>query len=163
MINLEQVRLLEARVAKAVEYIERLSKENAALRQRETELQAKLETNQIRIDELELLVMDFKVDQGEIEEGILSALDRLSKFEKAMEKSLKEKPAAAKAAVKAPKSAAEIVPEHTVPAESADTSDDDGQTCFEIPEAADDDDIPDPLGDAANDASAADVGELEIF
>ena len=160
MVTLEQVKLLETRVAKAVDYIERLVKENTVLRQHETELQAKLETNQKRIDELEILVMDFKEDQGEIEEGILSALDRLSQFEKAMEKSLKDKPAGIKAAAKSSKSPV-IEP---VPEQAADTSDDEGQTCFEIPEsAADDDDIPDPLGDAANDPSGTDVGELEIF
>jgi TolA-binding protein len=164
MINLEQVRLLDTRVAKAVDFIERLTKENAALGQQVMGLQDKLAATQKRIDELEGLVTGFKQDQGQIEESILAALDRLSQFEKAMEKSLKDKPAGTKTTAKAPRSAPdETVPEQTFVAETADSSDD-RQTCFEIPEdASDDDDIPDPLGDTANDAAATEGGELDIF
>jgi NACalpha-BTF3-like transcription factor len=54
-------------------------------------LQKKLDANQKRIDELEVLVMRFKEDQGRIEDGIIAALDRLSQFEEAFENSLKEK------------------------------------------------------------------------
>jgi len=166
MINLEQVKLLEARVAKTIEYVERLSKENAALNRQEAELQARLEASQKRIDEFELLELDlqaklesyqkridelevlitgFKEDQGQIEEGILAALDRLSQFEKAMEKTLKDKPAVTKRAAKS-----------QAPEEAANASE--GQTCFEIPEGADaddasDNDIPDPV----------EGGELDIF
>jgi TolA-binding protein len=163
MINLEQVRLLEARVVKAVDFIERLTKENAALGQQVMGLQDKLAATQKRIDELEGLVTGFKEDQGQIEESILAALDRLSQFEKAMEKSLKDKPAG-KTAAKASRSApAETAPEQAA-AEETDDDSGDGQTCFEIPEdSADDDDIPDPLGDTANDAAATEGGELDIF
>jgi len=161
MINLEQVKLLETRVAKTIEYVERLSKENAALNQQEAELQAKLEASekridefeyaelelqtklesyQKRIDELEVLITGFKNDQGQIEEGILSALDRLSQFEKAMEKTLKDKPASSKKAAK------QQAPEATAEAAVA-AAVGEGQTCFEIPEAA------------ADGAS----GELDIF
>ena len=91
MISLEQVKLLEARVAKAIEYVQRLSAENATLVSEREGLQAKLEVNQKRIGELELLVMRFKEDQGRIEDGIIAALDRLSQFEEAFENSLKEK------------------------------------------------------------------------
>jgi TolA-binding protein len=100
MLNLEQVKQLEAKIAKAINYVERVSREkgemlrreaetNALLeasQKREAELRAKLESCQGRIDELELLASRFKEDQGKIEEGILSALDRLSQFEKDMEK-----------------------------------------------------------------------------
>jgi len=92
MINLEQVKLLESKVAKTIDFVERVSKENAALLRREAELQEKLETYQKRIDELEVLIMGFKEEQNRIEDGILAALDRLSQFEEAIEKSLKEKP-----------------------------------------------------------------------
>jgi chromosome segregation ATPase len=81
MVSLEQVRLLETKVAKAIDYVERVSGENAAL-------QEKLESYQKRIDELEVLVQRFKEEQGRIEDGILSALDRLNQFEDAIEKSL---------------------------------------------------------------------------
>ena len=89
MISLEQVRLLETKIAKAVDYVERLTKENAALSAERASLQKKLDANQKRLDELEILVMRFKEDQGRIEDGIIAALDRLSQFEEAFENSLK--------------------------------------------------------------------------
>jgi len=91
MISLEQVQLLESRVAKALEYVQKVNEENAALISQREELQEKLDANQKRIDELEVLVMRFKKDQGRIEDGIVAALDRLSQFEEAFESSLKEK------------------------------------------------------------------------
>jgi FtsZ-binding cell division protein ZapB len=81
MVSLEQVKLLEAKVARAIDFVERVTGENAALRE-------KLDSYQGRIDELEVLVQRFKEDQGRIEDGILSALDRLNQFEDAIEKSL---------------------------------------------------------------------------
>jgi predicted nuclease with TOPRIM domain len=134
MINLEQVKLLESKVAKAIDYVERLTKENTALHRQEAEWQAKLESYQKRIDELEVLVTSFKEDQGRIEEGILSALDRLSQFEKAIEKSLRENKAAKK---------------------TADAEPGDGQTCFEISEDAP---VPPPADDTPKEG-----GELDIF
>jgi len=96
MISLEQVQLLETKVAKAIEYVQRVNSENAALLSERAGLQQKLDANQKRLDELELLVMRFKEDQGRIEDGIVAALDRLSQFEEAFEKSLKEKAAPTK-------------------------------------------------------------------
>jgi len=166
MINLEQVKLLETKVAKAVDYVERLAKENATLHRQEAELQTRLESYQKRIDELEVLVMGFKEDQGRIEEGILAALDRLSQFEKAVEKSLKDnKPAGAKGAGLHAKSqqtaqqvaAAKAASEQTVAAEVSGN----GQTCFEIPEGADEDDIPDPLEGSLDTKPSTE--ELDIF
>jgi TolA-binding protein len=81
MVSLEQVKLLETKVARTIDYVERVAKENAVL-------QEKLDSYQQRIDELEVLVQRFKEDQGRIEDGILSALDRLNQFEDAIEKSL---------------------------------------------------------------------------
>jgi hypothetical protein len=81
MISLEQVKLLESKVAKAIDYVKRVTEENKRL-------EATLESYQKRIDELEVLVQGFKEDQGKIEEGILAALDRLNQFEDAIEKSL---------------------------------------------------------------------------
>lgn len=74
MLSLDQVRLLENRVQKAVGKITSLTDENARLR-------SQLSGLQTRVNELEGLVRSFKDDQGRIEEGILSALDRLSAFE----------------------------------------------------------------------------------
>ena len=100
MISLEQVQLLETKVARAIEYVQKVTAENAALSSERAGLQAKLETNQKRIDELEVLVMRFKEDQGRIEDGIMAALNRLSQFEEAFENSLKDKAAAKKPAPK---------------------------------------------------------------
>ena len=91
MISLEQVQLLETKVAKAIEYVQRVTEENSALISERAGLLSKLEANQKRLDELEVLVMSFKEDQSRIEDGIMAALDRLNQFEEAFENSLKEK------------------------------------------------------------------------
>jgi len=100
MISLEQVQLLETRVSKALEYVQKITAENAALVSQREELQEKLEANQKRIDELEVLVVRFKKDQARIEDGIVAALDRLSQFEEAFENSLKEEKTVKKPAAK---------------------------------------------------------------
>jgi FtsZ-binding cell division protein ZapB len=79
MGTLEQVKLLETKVAKAIDYVNQLTGENAMLRE-------KLGGYQTKIDELEVLIKQFKDDQGKVESGILSALDRLNQFEDAIEK-----------------------------------------------------------------------------
>jgi len=179
MINLEQVKLLETKVAKAVDYVERLVKENIAMHRQETELQTRLESYQKRIDELEVLVMGFKEDQNKIEEGILAALDKLSQFEKAMEKSLKDKPATAKAAKESASHSAKPSPAAVALAAVAEAVDGstNGQTCFEIPETSaeawsdspskDGDDISDPLENTPDKKATVDAtaegGELDIF
>jgi hypothetical protein len=81
MISLEQVKLLESKVAKTVDYVKRVTEDNKRLT-------STLESYQKRIEELEVLVQRFKEDQGKIESGILAALDRLNQFEDAIEKSL---------------------------------------------------------------------------
>ena len=96
MLSLEQVKLLETKVVNTIEYVQRVTGENAALRK-------KLEGNQKRIDELEVMVTRFKEDQGRIEDGILSALDRLNQFEDAIEKSLAARTKEAKPAAPAVK------------------------------------------------------------
>ncbi|GHV81741.1 hypothetical protein AGMMS49991_02990 [Spirochaetia bacterium] len=81
MVTLEQIRLLETKVSRAIEIVNRITDEN-------TFLKGKLESYQKRIDELEVLIQRFKEDQGRIEEGIVSALNRLNQFEEAIEGSL---------------------------------------------------------------------------
>jgi hypothetical protein len=85
MVTLEQVKLLETKVVRAIEYVERISRENF-------QLQEKLDSYQKRIDELEELIRQFREDQGRIEEGILAALERLNKFEDAIEKKIADSP-----------------------------------------------------------------------
>lgn len=74
MISLEQIRLLEAKINKAVELIKSLKDENKALRRTVNSAQA-------RMHELEKLVGDFKSDQQEIEQCILRALENLDRLE----------------------------------------------------------------------------------
>ena len=81
MISLEQVKLLESKVTKAIDYVKTVTEENFRLK-------GKLDSYQKRIDELEVLIQQFKEEQGKIEDGILSALDRLNQFEDALESTL---------------------------------------------------------------------------
>ncbi|MDR2865707.1 MAG: cell division protein ZapB [Spirochaetaceae bacterium] len=81
MISIGQIRLLESRVIKAIEYVDRVTEENTLLKN-------KLDSCQKRIDELEVNIQRFKEDQGKIEEGIISALDRLNQFEDDMDKGI---------------------------------------------------------------------------
>jgi predicted nuclease with TOPRIM domain len=106
MVTLEQIKLLETKVARAIDIVTRITGENAYLK-------GKLENYQKRIDELEVLIQRFKEDQGRIEDGILSALDRLNEFEAAMENSI----APAKPAAKEPvPEKATVMPEPRIPA-----------------------------------------------
>lgn len=74
MVSLEQIRKLEARVSQAVSTIRELREENTTLRQ-------KLEKYQEKIDQLELLISQYRDTQKEIEEGILNALRQLDHLE----------------------------------------------------------------------------------
>jgi chromosome segregation ATPase len=137
MVSLEQVKLLESKVARAIDYVERVTGENAVL-------QGKLDSYQKRIDELEVLVQRFKEDQGRIEDGILSALDRLNQFEDAIEKSLASRESSPPPAETVIPEAAEAEAE-ALPPESGDAG--------EAPSGE----------DGENAETAVDSGELDIF
>eukprot|EP01156_Anaeramoeba_ignava_P011008 Anaeramoba_ignava/a481596_5.p1 GENE.a481596_5~~a481596_5.p1 ORF type:complete len:140 (-),score=25.84 a481596_5:125-544(-) len=74
MITLDQIRQLDAKVRKAVERINDLKNENSILK-------AKLDGYEKRIEEFESLIDTFKQDQGEIENGIINALNQLDMLE----------------------------------------------------------------------------------
>ena len=74
MVTLEQIRNLEAKVQRAVAYIAELKDENSLL-------QKNLEKYRKRIDELEVLINEYKEDQNAIEAGIKNALSHLDKLE----------------------------------------------------------------------------------
>jgi len=74
MISLEQIRLLEAKITKAVELIRTLKVENSNLRNT-------LDSAQSRMQDLEKLVGDLKTDQREIEASILRAMQNLDQLE----------------------------------------------------------------------------------
>lgn len=104
MITLDQVRALETRVEKALGAMDRLTAENAALR--ETVAREKA-----RASELERTIEEFRRDQNRIEQGILHALERLNAFEDAVLES-----AAAPAAKAAAGPAFRAAPEDARPA-----------------------------------------------
>ncbi|MDR0623400.1 MAG: cell division protein ZapB [Treponema sp.] len=149
MVSLEQVKLLETKVARAIEYVERVTGEKALL-------QEKLESYEKRIDELEVLVQRFKEDQGRIEDGILSALDRLNQFEDVIEKSLaaRKKP---EEADKKPAPGPETgIPPSPPPPETGDDPDT-LDTGIDVPE-------PEDAGeDEENSNPPPENGELDIF
>ncbi|HVO37939.1 MAG TPA: hypothetical protein VMV03_02825 [Spirochaetia bacterium] len=74
MITLEQIRLLEGKITRAIELIRVLKEENTTLRRG-------LESAQKRMKELETLVDGFKTDQREIETVIVRTLHNLDELE----------------------------------------------------------------------------------
>ncbi len=74
MITLEQIRLLEGKIARAIELIRILKEENGTLRKG-------LDSAQKRMKELETLVDGFKSDQKEIESVILRTIKNLDDLE----------------------------------------------------------------------------------
>ncbi len=74
MITLEQIRLLESKITRAIELIRVLKEENTTLRKG-------LESAQRRMKELETLVDGFKADQHEIESVIVRTLRNLDDLE----------------------------------------------------------------------------------
>ena len=89
MISLEQVKLLESKVSRMIEYVRKVAEENAKLKE-------KLGSYEKRTGELEILFQRFKEDQGRIEDGILSALDLLNQFEDAVGDKISETKASLK-------------------------------------------------------------------
>ncbi|HTP57858.1 MAG TPA: cell division protein ZapB [Spirochaetia bacterium] len=76
MITLEQIRLLESKITRAIELIRVLKEENSTLRKG-------LESAQKRMKEMEGLVESFKTDQREIESVIVRTLQHLDDLEEA--------------------------------------------------------------------------------
>ncbi|MGA2642642.1 MAG: cell division protein ZapB [Spirochaetia bacterium] len=74
MITLEQIRLLESKITRALDLIRLLKEENSTLRKG-------LESAQKRMRELETLVEGFKTDQKEIESVIVRTLHNLDELE----------------------------------------------------------------------------------
>ena len=77
MATLEQIKLLESRLTRAINFVARLTEENSRLKKRNDELE---ETNAA-----------LREEKTRVEEGIVSALRKLNQFEDAIEKSLSAK------------------------------------------------------------------------
>ena len=81
MASLEQLKLLETKVIRMNDYVQKLTEEKASLK-------GELDSSQKKIQDLEVLIQHFREDQNQIEDSILSALDRLNKFEDALESTI---------------------------------------------------------------------------
>jgi hypothetical protein len=105
MVTIEQVKTLEQKIGKAIEYVNGVIDENRLLKSR-------MDGYQKRIEELEILIQRFKEDQGKIEESIVSSLDQLNRFEDAIAagSSSAAAPAAEAPAAPAPEPAAPAEP-----------------------------------------------------
>lgn len=88
MISLDQILLLEQKVESAVEKITQLQAENDALRSKCSELTNSLSSKSEQLS-------SFQQDQGQIENGILKALDRLNSIENTVLKTAAQPSAAA--------------------------------------------------------------------
>jgi FtsZ-binding cell division protein ZapB len=133
MISLEQIRLLEAKIARAIDLIRVLKEENATLRKG-------LDSAQRRMKELEGLVDGFKTDQKEIEAVILRTLKNLDDLEESAARKPDMARAAAPAREPAPAGASPALPNGPSNGGRSDAATE---------------------ADAAGDASAK--GELDIF
>jgi len=80
MVNLEQIKLLESKISRAISFVSQITEENARLKKRN--------------EELEETVTALREETTKVEEGIVSALGKLNQFEDTIERSL--------SAVKAP-------------------------------------------------------------
>jgi FtsZ-binding cell division protein ZapB len=81
MISLEQIRLLENRITKALERIHKLRNENEKLREENQALRGGIDSTNKRMKELEAMIDGFKTDQKEIEEIVVRALGTLDELE----------------------------------------------------------------------------------
>jgi chromosome segregation ATPase len=74
MIRIDQIRKLETKIQEAVELISQYKEENRLLKNR-------LSNYEGRIAELENLIDQYRDEQGEIEQGIIKALEHLDSLE----------------------------------------------------------------------------------
>ncbi|MCL1815839.1 MAG: cell division protein ZapB [Treponema sp.] len=98
MVTLEQIKLLESKITRAVNFVSHLTEENGLLKRRNEELEkaaaalreetARAEGLNRRNEELERTVAALREETTKVEEGIVSALGKLNQFEDAIERSL---------------------------------------------------------------------------
>ena len=74
MVTLDQIKLLETKITKAVNFVSQLTDENNELKRRN--------------EELEETIAVLKDEKNRVQEGIISALGKLNQFEDAIERSI---------------------------------------------------------------------------
>ena len=138
MITLEQIRLLEERVRRAVDWISGLQEENRELRTKTAQYEK-------RVSELEARIDRFTKDQTQIEDGIKNALDSLEGLE-GLGNEVSPSPSGGSAPVTAPE-----------PAEARETASD-AETEAEVEPDQSETDRSDTLAEPTDEAN-----ELDIF
>ncbi|MDR2767212.1 MAG: cell division protein ZapB [Treponema sp.] len=103
MVTLEQVKLLESKIVRAIGFVTQVTEENNRLKKRN--------------EELEELAARLKDEKARVEEGIISALDRLNQFEDAIGRSISAAKTSAGVSGAAPKTQA-AAPAVSAPAAS---------------------------------------------
>lgn len=81
MATLENVKLLEEKIAQAVDKVKILADANMRLSEENKQLKTRADKLQNQVNELEFSVLAFKEDQENIETGISSLLKRLNQIE----------------------------------------------------------------------------------
>ena len=74
MVTLEQIKLLESKISKAINFVAQLTDENNELKKQNEELEETIEA--------------LKEEKTRVQEGIVSALGKLNQFEDAIERSI---------------------------------------------------------------------------
>ncbi|MDR2661661.1 MAG: cell division protein ZapB [Treponema sp.] len=74
MVTLEQIKLLESKIARAIGFVSQVTEENGRLKKRN--------------EALEEAIAKLKEEKAKVEEGIVSVLGRLNQFEDAIGRSL---------------------------------------------------------------------------
>ena len=116
---LEHLQVLETKVDKKIEFVNKLIDENVVLKEKLVASEEKVTACEKQVAELEALIQSFKEERNAIEDGILSALNRLNHFEDAVEKKLGgsgKSDHASEPVAAAPAPAVEAEPEHEPPA-----------------------------------------------
>jgi DNA repair ATPase RecN len=85
--TLDNVKLLETKIAKAVDFVKQLTEKNNRITEENKQLKERAESLQNQVNELEFLVLGFKEDQQRIEAGILLSLEKLNQVEDSIGKS----------------------------------------------------------------------------
>lgn len=81
MVTLEQIKLLESKISRAINFVADVTEENSRLKKRNDELEAENGEFKAALEKL-------KEEKTRVDEGIISALGTLNQFEDAIERSL---------------------------------------------------------------------------
>jgi len=89
MVTLEQLRLLESKIGRAIEFAAKLTEEKARLTRQNDELRETITALKETIETLKEEKSRVEEEKSRVEEGIASALGKLDQFEDAIERTLK--------------------------------------------------------------------------